>query len=152
MPLIKFEIFFTIQDSSSTFILIKHLYHYIAKKLNPSMPQDYHPTSLCNIVCKMLTKVFINRLKEVFPSLISSEQGAFLSRHHITSTILFAQLMYSIRQALRSRFFMMLTLDIGKAFDHVHWSLLLQVMLKFDFHPIFMNGLNFVFHILILLY
>lgn len=52
----------------------------ISKVDVPSQPNQFGPIGLCNIVYKLVTKVIVNRLKPVLPSLISPTQCSFVPK------------------------------------------------------------------------
>ena len=56
---------------------LNHTHVLILKKRNPTETTDYRPISLCYVLYKLITKVIINRFKEVLPSIISVNQSAF---------------------------------------------------------------------------
>ena len=45
--------------------------------------KNWRPISLLNIDCKIISKLFATRLKDVLPSLISSEQTAYVVKRFI---------------------------------------------------------------------
>lgn len=50
----------------------------ISKCKNPSFINEFRPINLCNFLYKVVSKVFINRLKPWMDMLISQEQAAFI--------------------------------------------------------------------------
>lgn len=62
----------------------------IPKVPNPEDVSQFRSISLCNYSYKILSKILANRLKIVFPEIISPEQGAFVPGLQIQDNILVA--------------------------------------------------------------
>jgi hypothetical protein len=63
----------------------------IPKKNQPTIPQDFRPISLCNVIYKIITKSLANRLKPYLPNYIDDAQAAFVKNRHISSNIVITQ-------------------------------------------------------------
>lgn len=59
----------------------------VQKNNNPLSINHYKPFSLCNISYKIISKILINRLKKVFPKIISRLQGTFIRGQDIHDNI-----------------------------------------------------------------
>lgn len=69
----------------------------LPKKANLTIPTNYYPISLCNMIYKIVAKILIDWLKVILPQLISQKQGALISNRQITTNVLLAQeLVHSI--------------------------------------------------------
>lgn len=60
----------------------------IPKKKNPTTMDDLRPIALCNVLCKVITKVLANRVKGLLDKVISDTQSAFIPGRLITYNIL----------------------------------------------------------------
>lgn len=56
----------------------------IPKKNKPEHMSEYRPINLANLVSRMVSKVIANRLKMIFPNVISDAQSAFMANRLIT--------------------------------------------------------------------
>lgn len=96
---------------------------------------DYRPISLCNVVFRITSKVIVNRLKKIFPYIISDTKSAFVHGKLITDNVLVAfEAMHHINQKRSGRKGeMALKLDMSKAYDRVEWLCLEKIMEKLGF-------------------
>ena len=108
----------------------------IPKINNPSKMSDFRPISLCNVVCKLVSKVIANRLKNILPQIISENQSYFLSERLITDNVLVTfELMHYLEHKKEGKEnFMAVKLDMSKAYDCVEWGFIEKVMEKMGFH------------------
>ena len=89
--------------------------------------RDFRPISLVGGLCKLLAKVLANRLKKVVGKVVSSSQNAFVERRQILDVVLIAN--EAIDSLLKSNECGVLCkLDLEKAYDHLKWDFLLQVL------------------------
>ena len=108
----------------------------IPKMKNPTKITQYRLISLSNVISRLTSKVIVNRLKRFLPSIINENQSAFMSDRLITDNVLVAfETMHYLNQKRSGRIGeMVLKLDMSKAFDHVEWDCLKQIMLKMGFN------------------
>ena len=107
----------------------------IPKKNDPRCVSDFRPISLANVVSRIVSKVLANRLKLILPNVISDSQSAFVpNRLIINNTTVAFEILHRIRNKRSGKKgSMAVKLDINKAYDHVEWSFLRQIMLKLGF-------------------
>uniref|UniRef100_A0A2N9GFV8 Reverse transcriptase domain-containing protein n=1 Tax=Fagus sylvatica TaxID=28930 RepID=A0A2N9GFV8_FAGSY len=104
----------------------------IPKKQNASNIRDFRPISLIGSVYKLLAKVLANRLKVVLDSLISESQNAFVGGQKIMDSVLIANECLDSRLKSQAPG-VICKLDIEKAYDHVNWTCLLNLMERMGF-------------------
>lgn len=120
-------------------IRIKYLLLLFPRR-HPLKVHDYWSISLCNTFYKIITKILINRLQPLLPSMISLEQGTFVQGRSIAKNILLSQeVMQSFHKASSTRGLAMIKVDMKKAYDRVHWDFLFHILNQFGFHPIFLS-------------
>ena len=117
----KFE-----KSVNATFIAL------IPKNNDVSNIRDFRPISLVGSVYKILSKVLANRLRVVLDQLISETQNSFVGGRQILDSVLIAN------ECVDSRGKswvpgVICKLDIEKAYDHVNWETLLNLLHRMGF-------------------
>ena len=110
----------------------------IPKINSPSRLSDFRPISLCNVVYKLVSKILANRIKNILPQIITENQSAFLSERLITDNVLVAfELMHYLKHKKEGKDnFMVVKLDMSKAYNSVEWGFIEKVMEKMAFMKI----------------
>lgn len=105
----------------------KTLLCLIPKINNAHMPSHFKPLGLCNTYYKILANLIFNRLKPHLHSLISPFQGAFTPVRHSSYLFLVAQeTMHSMYKSTTRNDWVILKIDVRKAFDTILWSFIEQ--------------------------
>ncbi|KAM2397288.1 hypothetical protein EV1_033707 [Malus domestica] len=98
----------------------------ILKVPYPVSVSQFRPISLCNYSYKVLSKVLVNRLKVVLPTLISPSQNAFVAGRQIQDNIGIAHAMFHFLKGrtAKRKFELGIKLNMQKASDKVEWEFL----------------------------
>ncbi|WMV21816.1 hypothetical protein MTR67_015201 [Solanum verrucosum] len=102
------------------------------QKAGASNLKDFRPISLVGGVYKLIARLLAERLKQVLDKLINKHQMAFVKGRQIMDAALI------VSECIDSRIKegspgLMCKLDIQKAFDHVNWSFLLNILSQMGF-------------------
>ena len=117
----KFE-----KSLNATFIIL------IPKKNDASNIRDFWPISLVGSVYKILAKVLANRMRMVLDPLISETQNSFVGGRQILDSVLIANEYVDSR--VKSQVLGIIhKLDVEKAYDHVNWEALLDLLNRMGF-------------------
>ena len=112
------------------------LLRLIYKKDDKRLAKNWRPISLLNCDYKLASKIITDRLKQVMPSIVHSDQTCSVVNRSIFSNL------HLIRDTLdminiTDQTKILVTLDQMKAFDRVDHDFLMRVLSKFGFGPSF---------------
>uniref|UniRef100_A0A803P8S6 Reverse transcriptase domain-containing protein n=1 Tax=Cannabis sativa TaxID=3483 RepID=A0A803P8S6_CANSA len=107
----------------------------IPKKIVPERMSDLRPIALCNVLYKTITKVLANRMNHQMHEIVSETQNAFIPDRLISDNILvsFEILHYLKRKRKGKEGYMVLKLDLSKAYDRIEWPFLEKILAKLGF-------------------
>ncbi|KAL0342713.1 UNVERIFIED_CONTAM: hypothetical protein Scaly_1933900 [Sesamum calycinum] len=99
------------------------------------------PVSLGNIVVKIASKFIANGLKSIMDAIVSPSQSAFIPGRLITNNVLLA---FEVNHFLKisswaKKGFVVLKLDMSKAYDRIQWSIFRHVLLRLGFESDIVN-------------
>jgi len=93
----------------------------------PNAYKNFRPIIICNIVYKIITKVWVHRLRPILDTIIGPYQSCFLSGRGISDNVVFLQeIIHYIRRSKKKKGYVTFKLDLEKAFDNVNWDFLLS--------------------------
>ena len=123
-------------NSGSLLKSINHTFITLIPKVkNPKKVSKFRPTSLCNVIYKIVSKVIENRLKPLLNDIISETQSAFTAGRLVTDNIMIVfESLHHMKTSCTGRSgYMALKLDMSKAYDRVEWTFLEKIILKLGF-------------------
>ena len=104
----------------------------IPKSPNPESLNNYMPTSLCNTIYKIVSKIVVGRLRSHLDKLISPNQAAFVpSRQWLDNIVIAQELLRSLDTKKGKVGFMAVKVDLAKAYDRLEWSFVHHVLNAF---------------------
>lgn len=114
----------------------------IPKKIGVAALRDYRPINLISGVYKIIAKVLTERLKRVVNKLVNTHQMTFIKGRQIMDAAFIANECVDTR--LRGEVpGIMCKLDIEKAYDHVNWDFLLNILRQMGFGERWLKWIDF---------
>ena len=97
----------------------------IPKVMKPESITQFRPISLCNVLSKVITKAMVGRLKEIMKKLIGPAQSSFIpGRLSADNIVVVQEVVHYMRRKKGKKGWMLLKLDLEKAYDRVRWDFL----------------------------
>ncbi|CAA7059442.1 unnamed protein product [Microthlaspi erraticum] len=107
------------QDTNDALVVL------IPKVASQEKIQQLRPISLCNVLFKIITKTMVGRLKPVMTKLIGPAQSIFIpGRLSIDNIVIVQEAVHSMRSNKGKKGWMLLKLDLEKAYDQIRWDFL----------------------------
>ena len=103
--------------------------------------KNWRPVSILNTDYKILTKAQANRLQQVLPKLIETDQVGYIKERYIRENVRIIKDIMSYTDLRRNPGYIVL-LDFEKAFDSVEWSFLFKTLHAFNFGPNFISWIK----------
>lgn len=102
----------------------------IPKTNRPETIKQFRPLSLCNVTFQLVTKVLVNRLKELLKTVISPTQSSFVPGMQIIDNVVICQeMVHSLWHKRGRKGGMILKIDLDKAYDRLEWSFIQETLL-----------------------
>ena len=112
----------------------------IAKVGKPEKITQFRPISLCNVLFKTITKTMVLRLKRVIGKLIGPAQASFIPERLSQDNIMIVQeAFHSMRRKKGRKGWMLLKLDLEKAYDRIRWDFLADTLIAASFEECWIN-------------
>lgn len=106
----------------------------IPKCPDTSSLRNFRSIGLYNTNYKLVTKIIINRIKPILPSLIGSSQPSFLTnKRAFNNTMIVQEFVSHFGKIKGKKAGMVLKIDLEKAFDRLEWSFIKETLLFFRF-------------------
>jgi hypothetical protein len=103
--------------------------------------KNWRPISLLNVDLKIVSRVFAKRVKEVLPSIIGSEQTAYVKNRFIGEGGRLISDILEVTENFNLDGYLV-TIDFEKAFDSLNHRFLLEVLKKNGFPEYFLEWIN----------
>ncbi|XP_078150904.1 uncharacterized protein LOC144546233 [Carex rostrata] len=121
--------------------LNKSIICLIPKEANASTINKFRPISLVNCSFKLISKILTHRLGHVMHRIIDDSQAAFLPGRNILDNIVISQelIHYSKHHNQQG---IVVKVDFEKAYDKIHWTYLLEILVSRGFHPTWISWIQ----------
>ena len=90
---------------------------------------NFRPISLTNVDYRILAFVLSNRLQNIIPSIVNTDQTAYIKGRYIGQNIrLLLDIINIYNYNTKDKQSSVMTLDFTKAFDTLEWNVMFKVM------------------------
>lgn len=102
---------------------------------SPEFANQFRPIGWCNSAYKVLTKAMTTRLKSAMRKQIGPYQRSFVRGRQITDNILvYQEALHSMRYKQGNEGWMIVKIDVEKAYDKLSWNLILTTLQSAGFN------------------
>lgn len=133
-----------VKDAWSNHELIKEVNNtllvLIPKIDNPESISQFQPVSLYNVIYKCITMAIVNRIKPFLDRVVSPFQASFVPGRNIQDNIIIAkEMMHSMNKMKERKKFMVIKIDLEKAYDRLNWDFIRQCLQALNFSEEFIQ-------------
>lgn len=122
------------EGNSDLNIANKTLISLIPKRDQPQRVAHFRTISLCSVQYKRITKILPQRLRCIMDELILPYQASFIPGRHLQDNVIVGQeILQKVKKSKGRRGFMVMKIDLKKAFDCLKWSFLREVISRAGF-------------------
>lgn len=95
----------------------------------PEILSQFRPKSLCNVTTKLISKIIVNCLRPFLKDIVSPTQSSFISgRSNSDNIVLVQEAAHSFNHKQGRVGYMMMEIDLEKAYDRIKWNFLCWVL------------------------
>lgn len=106
----------------------------IPKCPHPELISQFWPISLCDTSYKVISKVIVNWPRPFVSKIIFSLQSGFIPRRRaVDNVIILREIISSINRKQGREGFMVVNLDLEKAYERLEWDFIRQSLMFFKF-------------------
>ena len=92
---------------------------------NPKTINNLCPITLCNVIYKAVTKVFVNRIWPLLKRIIGPSQASFIPDRHTSDNIIITQeIIHTLEHKKGNVGGVIFKINLEKAFDIIYWNFL----------------------------
>ena len=117
----------------------------VFKKNDPLDLNNYRPITLLNIDTKILAHILAQRVKNVLPKIIHSDQKGFVKNRYIGFNVRQIQDIIDYSENYQTDG-AILFLDFSKAFDSIEWDFMFRSLKKFGFKKSFITWVTILYN------